>query len=47
MPAVLVECGFMQSDLIYLRDNYDKIAKAIEYGINKYARFTFGIKSGC
>ena len=47
MPAVLVECGFMQSDLIYLRDNYDKIAKAIEYGINKYARFTFGVKSGC
>ena len=47
MPAVIVECGFMQSDLIYIRDNYDKIAEAIKFGINKYARFTYGVKSGC
>lgn len=47
MPAVIEECGFMQSDLIYIRDNYDKIAEAIKFGINKYARFTYGVKSGC
>lgn len=33
MPAVLVECGYMGGDFSYCKDNADKIAEAIYYGI--------------